>query len=136
METKRTETVVEKEPKKLSNIITPEERQEIDDRAKAIAKREGVCKVHVFIALEPETNERIIAFLKEPSYLQKIMTYDKISTLGAFSAGDELREACTLKQDSDYRTYSENPEFDNYKFGLTTFCISMTEIAKDVFKKK
>lgn len=120
----------------LTKEISQEEMNGYEAKAIEIAKKIGAKKVHVYIGLDPETNERVIGYLKEPNYLQKLYAMDKISSVGPFTAGDELRQAITLTEESDTRTYGASSDCDEYKLGMTGRCIAMINVANDNFKKK
>lgn len=120
--------------------LTPEQREEnemiiLEDMARTLAEKYKVPKVHVYVGVSPE-GEKIVGFIKEPSYLQKIVALDKIATVGMFMAADELRQTLTLKEESDPRTYETAAEFDGYRLGMTGTCMTMIEVVQNSFKKK
>jgi len=124
--------------------LTAEQQKEVEEKAfndlieeKCIelSKKYGVSKVHAYVGIS-ETGEKVIGFLKEPNYIQKIATMDKITTTGPFLAGDELRQAITLKEDSDPRTYNESPDCDAYRLGMTGMCVPIINVIQNTFKKK
>jgi len=121
---------------KLTDELSAIETKEYNAKAEELAKKYGVSKVHVYVAIEPETKERIVGYLKEPNYMQKLFAMDKIATVGMFAAGDEMREALTLKDESDPRTYSTTSDCDPYRLGMTGSCIPIIEVIQNSFKKK
>lgn len=114
--------------------LQPEEIIVLEEHADSLAKKNNVSKVHIYVAIDADTKERIVGFYKEPSYIQKIYSMDKISTVGAFSAGEELRSALVLKGEgeSDPRIYSQ----DEYKLSMAGACIALIQVAQNAFKKK
>ena len=122
--------------KKADKELTDEELIEYKTKADEIAKKHKVSKVHVYVGIDPETNERVVGFLKEPNFGQKLFAMDKIATSGLFMAGNEMREALTLKEESDPRTYEEYPSNDSYRLGMTGTCIPIIEVIQNSFKKK
>lgn len=116
--------------------LTPEELDHYRQRAEELARKYNVSKVHVYVGIEPNTNERVVGYLKEPNYMQKLFAMDKISSVGIFAAGDELREALTLKEESDPRTYEASSLNDSYRLGMTGTCVPIIEVIKNSFKKK
>ena len=116
--------------------ITAEEQLQYEAKAAELAIKYKVSKVHVYIGLDPETGERVIGYIKEPSYMQKVFSMDKIATVGAFIAGDELRNVLTLTEESDPRTFGTTPDCDIYKLGMATTCVTIIELAQNQFKKK
>jgi hypothetical protein len=116
--------------------LSEEEVAEYEAKAVALAKKEMVSKVHPVVQIDPETLGRHVCYLKEPNYSTKIRVMDKATTLGPYTAADELREACLLKEVSDPITYSDSPESDRYKMGVTDYCIAMVSRLQNQFKKK
>lgn len=74
-------------------------------------------KVHPIVFKDPDTGKDIVGYLKEPSRLQKIAVMDKMYMSGAMSAASELYEVILLREYSDPRLYSENPEDDSVVLG-------------------
>lgn len=107
----------------------------LEQKAASLAAKYNTPKVHVYVGVSPE-GEKIVGFIKEPSYLQKIVALDKIATVGMFMAADELRQTLTLKEESDPRTYETATEFDGYRLGMTGTCMTMIEVVQNSFKKK
>lgn len=121
---------------KLTPELTNEELETYQIKADELAKREKVSKVHPVVLINPETFERIVAYISEPNYLTKIRVMDKMTTAGAWTASDELRQACTIIDVSDPLTYGEGPECDEFKMGLVKYCSEMVRIMQNQFKKK
>lgn len=115
--------------------LSKEELQGYEQQAEVIAKRIGISKVHVYVGID-DNNDRVVGFIKEPSRMQKLFAMDKIATVGPFMAGEELRDALTLKDDSDPRTYSDSADCDKYVLGMTGTCVTIIEVAQNSFKKK
>jgi hypothetical protein len=118
--------------------LTAEENEYYQERATELAKKYNVSKVHVYVGIDETTGERVVGYLKEPNYTQKIMAMDKIATVGIFVASDELRAALTLKGEgeSDERTYSDFGMYDSYKLGMAGTATTILEVVKNSFKKK
>lgn len=120
----------------LSDTLTDEEKLQLDEAAAEICKAVKASKIHVYVAIKEDTKERIVAFIREPSFMQKIAVMDKISTAGSFIAGNDLRETCLLKEHSHALTYGTENECEQYKLGVNGFCLSIIEVAKNEYKKK
>ena len=116
---------------KISDI----EKKQFDEIAEDLANKYGVSKVHVYVGIQPNTNERIVCYLREPNYLQKIAVMNKIATAGAYIAAEEMRENLTLKDESNYLTYGEGNECDAYKLGVVGFCLQLGEVIQNALKK-
>lgn len=116
--------------------LSEEEIAEYEAKAVALAKKEIVSKVHPVVQIDPETLGRHVCYLKEPNYSTKIRVMDKATTLGIYTAADELREACIIKEASDPITYGDSPECDRYKMGATDYAITMVTRLQNQFKKK
>lgn len=117
-------------------VLSEEEIEKYGKRADELAKEHSVSKVHPIVQINPDTLERAVCYLSEPSYATKIRVMDKAATLGMWTAGDELRLACTIKAASDPITYGESPECDRYKMGITDYAIMMVKRLDNQFKKK
>lgn len=114
--------------------LTPEELATLDSNAIELAKKYGVSKVHIYVALG-ENNERIVGYIKEPSYLQKIYAMDKIASVGAFTAAEEMRAILTLEESNEL-TKSTDSECDQYRLGMASTCLPIIQVAVNNFKKK
>lgn len=130
MSQKKTETKIDR--KELSD----EEIAAYQAKAEALAKEKNVSKVHPVVQIDPETYERKVCYLSEPNYLTKIRVMDKATTLGIYTAADELREACLIREASDAITYGESPECDRYKLGITDYALTIVTRLQNQFKKK
>lgn len=118
------------------SVLSEEETAEYDQKAEALAKANNVSKVHPIVQIDPETLSRHVCYLKEPNYLTKIRVMDKATTIGVYTAADELREACLIREASDSITYGEAPECDRYKMGVTDYALTMVTRLQNQFKKK
>lgn len=122
--------------KKLTSALTDEEIAKYDVRAAELAKAKSISKVHPVVQIDPDTLERKVCYLSEPNYLTKIRVMDKATTIGIYTAADELREACLIKEASDPITYGDAPECDRYKLGVTDYALTMVTRLQNQFKKK
>ena len=125
-----------KEKNKLTHELTEAENETYKQQAETLATREGVSKVHPVVQIDPQTLERKACYLKEPNYATKITVMDKAITVGVYKAADELREACLIRDASDAITYSDHPDSDRYKMGVTDYCMGMVTRLQNQFKKK
>ncbi len=110
---------------KVIDVLTDEETAEYQAKADGLKSKYNAAAVHPIVMINPDTKERVVAYLREPSYLQKIFAMDKIAQVGPFVAGDELRSALTIQEESDLLTYGESSECDPYKLGCTTYCVTL-----------
>jgi len=124
------------EKNKLTPELTDEEFAFYKQKAESLAVKYGVSKVHPVVAIDPDTFERVVCYIKEPNYDTKIRVMDKVQQIGGFSAGEELRQICTLKEESDPITYSDTSASDKYKMGILDECMSMITKIQNQFKKK
>lgn len=123
-------------PTTLPPELTDAERQAYEQKARELATKHGVATVHPVVFIDPDTHKRIVAYLKEPNYMTKIMLMDKAVQSGPYVAGEEIRQICQIKEDSDPITYSDAPASDQYKMGIVNRCMAIVEQARDQFKKK
>lgn len=127
------------EEKKLpidKSIITDEERQSYENKAQELSSKLN-SKVHVcvmFRANDPEFG-RIVAYIKEPEYVNKLMYMDKVVNMGQRMVADEIREKYLIREESSPETYSDHQENDRYKIGVVEKCLSIIMMSQDVLKK-
>lgn len=121
---------------KLEAELTPEELKMYEEKADVLAAKLSVSKVYPVVLIEKDTFERVVAFLKEPSYITKIRIMDKATMSGIYTAADELRELSIIKEESNILTYGEGSECDKYKLGVTDFCLTLVQRVQNQFKKK
>jgi hypothetical protein len=124
-----------KKTEELPAELTAEEITVLEQNCVTLATKHNVAKVHLYVGLG-EGNERIVGYIKDPSYVQKIMAMGKISTVDPFVASEDMRSALTLTEESDPRTYSTAPDCDKYRLGMATACLPLIEVAVNTFKKK
>ena len=120
----------------LTPELTEQESADYQETADQLAKNLGISKVHIVVQIDPVTLERKVCYLKEPNYLTKIRVMDKATTLGVYTAAEELRELSVIKESSDAITYSDTPESDRYKLGVVDYCLGMVTRLQNQFKKK
>ncbi len=122
---------------KLPFELTDDERKAIDEKCLELATKHNVAKVYPYVHVAAERdNERIIAYITEPTYITKISLMDKSRNLGLHIAADELRELCLLRDESHAFTFGSESFCDKYKLGVATFCTNVIDIALDGLKKK
>lgn len=121
---------------KLTPELTEIEINDYQDKADSLAREKGVSKVHPVVQIDPETLERKVCYLSEPNYSTKLNVMDKALTVGPYMAGEELRQACVIKEASDAITYGDSPECDRYKLGVVDYAILMVKRLQNQFKKK
>jgi hypothetical protein len=119
-----------------TGILSSAELEDYQNTADALAKQLNVSKVHVVVQVVPENLERKVCYLKEPNYVTKIRVMDKATSLGVYTAAEELREISVIKESSDAITYSESPESDDFKLGIVDYCLGMVSRLQNQFKKK
>ena len=124
-----------KKTEPLQAELLPEEIEILEQSCIDLAKKHNVVKVHLYVGLG-EDNERIVGYLKEPSYQQKLMAMGKLSTTDPFLAAEERRGVLTSEEDSDERTFSKSNSCDKYRIGMATTCLTLLEVAANAFKKK
>ncbi len=117
-------------------VLSEEEIAEYAATADALAKKKAVSKVHPVVQIDPENLSRHVCYLTEPNYTTKIRVMDKVVTAGVYTAADELREACVIRDASDTITYGDSPECDRYKMGVVDYCLTMITRLQNQFKKK
>lgn len=124
------------EKEHLSKTLTKKEIEFYSEEADRIAKSlDGVSKVHPIVQIEPDTLIRRVCYLREPSYDTKIRVMDKSITIGFYSAAEELRQSCVIREHSDALTYGDSPDCDRYKMGVVDECLGLVKRLENHFKK-
>jgi hypothetical protein len=126
---------VAKEVSVLLDIISDEERKSYEDKCIELATAHNVGKVHVCVQFKPETNERIVSYIKEPNYVSKLALMGKASELDMYAAGEELRLIYQIKEESHPLTYGETYDCEPYKLGVVQHCLGVITIVTNRFKK-
>lgn len=108
--------------------------EDIKLKADELSTREG-CKVHPLVFMT-DTDEQIVGYIKEPIRIVKQRALDAAIQKGATVAAGELLEAILIKDASDYRIYTEAPEFDKFYLGASMACMDLIKISQEQFKKK
>lgn len=122
--------------KKFPPELTKEENLMYAEAAEQLAKKHNVSKVHPIVQIVPETFERVVCYITEPNYITKVRVMDKATTIGVYSAAEEMRQACLLPEPSDPISYGESPECDRFKMGVLDECLTMIKRLQNQFKKK
>lgn len=120
----------------LTAELTPEEIQTYNDKCEVLAKEYNVSKVHACVIVTPVTFERQVCYIKEPNYPTKLNVAAKMTNVSYQHGGDELRQACTIKEASSPLTYGESSDCDPYKMGVTNFCMGLITAYNNVLDKK
>lgn len=130
--------MVERNETKLPEQLTDDEVKEIEKKCEELKTKHNVSLVYPCVQFKNDgTNERVICYIAEPRFLDKLSLMDKSATLGMFHAANELRELYTLKEESNPLTYGESFECDRYKLGVTRFCLfNLVDTAENQYKKK
>lgn len=92
------------------------------------------CKIHPLVFMVGE-GEQIIGFMKEPPRFVKLRVLDKSMT-APMTAAAECLDSILIKEHSDARIYSENPEYDDINLGATVAASAVITFSANQFKKK
>lgn len=111
-------------------------KEEIDKKAEELSVKYAT-KVHAFMFKGDKSDDDfVIGYMKEPARIVKSRAIDKMHQGMTFSVGDEVVEACLIKEESDPRITSELSENDNYALGATKFAGELIKFSVDQLKKK
>jgi hypothetical protein len=113
------------------------ENQDLNEQIQAKADELSIthkCKVHPILFTDPDTNENVIGYLKEPPRHVKLKIIDKGMT-HPFSAASDIVDAYIIKDESDERIYSETGD-DKYYLGACGVAQSIIQTSINQFKKK
>lgn len=114
-------------------------QEEIDfysQKAKDISNDLKGVEVHPIVVIHPETFERKVCYVREPSFMQKLDALDKAMELGVYKSAFFLFEQILIKDHSDAVTYSDAPGSDAYKLGAVTEVSALVKMYQNQFKKK
>jgi hypothetical protein len=103
-------------------------------RAAQLSEKFGV-KVHPLVFKDPESENTIIGFMKEPSRQVKLAVLDK-AVMGGFSAAAEMLETILIREESDPRIYSDKSEDDNIYLGAVMAAYNIVQFSVNQAKKK
>lgn len=104
-----------------------------EEKAAELSQLLGV-KVHPLV-FKDDNGGDVIGFIKEPNRAVKIAMLDK-SIMGGFSAASEVLEGHLLREHSDPRIYSENPEHDKINIGAVMAAYDLVKFSVNQAKKK
>ncbi len=93
-------------------------------------------KVHPMVFKDPDNDEIIVGFIKEPSRMQKIAVMDKMTMGGTYSAGSELLDIILIREESDSRIYSEKSEDDKIYLGAVSAAADTIRLLIDQSRAK
>lgn len=92
-------------------------------------------KVHPLVFMASGEEDPVIGFVKEPNRQVKLAVLDK-TLVGMYSAAAEMLDVIILKEHSDPRITSENPEHDKYYLGATMAAYELIKLAVNQIDKK
>ena len=116
----------------LQTTLTPEEIISYESKATEIAKERGVPKVLPVVFIQPETLKRIVAYLRQPTFAEKLHAMDQALTIGAFISANNLMELLIIRDKSDAETETN----DEAKMGLVDYCMGLVTRYQNQFAKK
>jgi len=108
--------------------------EQIEAKARQLSEVHG-CEVHPLVFIEPDTQEQVVGYIKEPNRLVKMRVLDK-GLQSPITAASELLEVVLLKEESDERIYSERQEHDKIYLGAVMACYDTIKVSVNQFKKK
>lgn len=118
------------------SILSDEEIQQFEDKATELGSKYGT-KVHICVLFrfnDPEFG-RIVAYIREPEYVNKLMYMDKVAMMGMRVVADEIREKYLIREESSIETFGDHQDFDRYKLGVSEKCIDIIQISLNQLKK-
>jgi len=116
--------------------LSQEEIELYSNKAKEISTTLKGVAVHPIVVIHPETLERKVCYVREPSWIQKLDAMDKSMELGVYKSGFILFEQIVIKEHSDAVMFSDTAESDTYKLGAVTEVIGLVKMYQNQFKKK
>jgi len=119
------------------SVITEEEQKGYDAKCIELGKKYNT-KVHACVMFKSNDPEftRIVAYIREPEYVNKLAYMDKVANLSMRIVADEIREKYLIREESSPETYSDHQENDRYKMGVSEECLNIIQISTNQLKKK
>lgn len=114
------------------NILSPEEITAYEAKAVEIAKERGVPKVLPVVFIQPETFKRIVAYLRQPTFAEKLHAMDQALTSGVYMSAYNLSELLLIKDKSDAIVETN----DDAKMGVVDYCMGLVSRYQNQFAKK
>jgi len=114
------------------NILTPEEIANYEAKAVEIAKERGVPKVHPVVFIQPVTFKRIVAYLRQPTFAEKLHAMDQALIAGVYMSANNLMELLIIKEHSDALVETD----DDAKMGVVDYCMGLVSRYQNQFAKK
>lgn len=116
----------------LQNTLTPEEIANYEAKAVEIAKERGVPTVHPVVFIQPDTNKRIVAYLRQPTFSEKLHAMDQALTAGVYMSAYNLSELLLIKDKSDAIVETN----DDARMGVVDYCMGLVSRYQNQFAKK
>jgi hypothetical protein len=110
--------------------------EQIRAKVKEISQKLNGAKIHAFMFEENDEDGQVIGFLREPGLTTKIRALDSMQNDKLFSTGATLLESLLVKEYSDDRILSGQPQHDAYYLGAATQALNLVRAAQDRLKKK
>lgn len=120
----------------LQPTLTPEEVTLYEEKAQEIAKARGVQSVHPVVFIKPDTHERIVAYLRQPTFTEKLYAMDTAISAGVYMSASNLMELLLIKEESHQLATSDAPQADDVRMGIVDYCLNMVSRYQNQFKKK
>jgi hypothetical protein len=117
-------------------VLTPEEVTAFETKATEIAKERGVPKVHPVVFIQPITFKRIVAYLRQPTFSEKLFAMDQALTAGVYMSANNLAELLLIREHSDALCVAESTESDDVKMGIVDYCMGLVSRYQNQFAKK
>lgn len=114
------------------NILTPEEIASYEAKAIEISKERGVPKVHPVVFIQPVTFKRIVAYLRQPTFAEKLHAMDQALTAGVFISSNNLMELLLIREHSDALIETD----DDAKMGVVDYCMGLVSRYQNQLQKK
>lgn len=110
--------------------------KDVQAKAEALSASRGK-RVHAIIVSIPDSDDKIVGYLDEPSRQAKMASFDELATSGSvMSAGEMILKSSIIKEESDPRIYSDASENDAIYLGACLKCNSLAKAYAAEIKKK
>ena len=120
----------------LTPQLTEAEVLAFETKASEIAKQRGYVQVHPVVFIMPESLERIVAYLRNPTFTEKLYAMDQAITVGPFMSASNMSELVLIKDESHPLASSDAPQADMIRLGIVNYCMGLISHYQNQFKKK
>ena len=117
--------------------LNAERMREIEKKAEELKVKHNAFKVYPIVFNDPSTHLiEAVGYLKEPSLQAKLAVMDIAGQGQTFSSAAQILEVCLIREESDPRLISIEPQNHMYYLGAVNEASKLVKMFTNQFKKK